>query len=205
MVNDQLFGRGIRNEVILRAMLKIPRHLFVEEGLAPLAYNNHSLSIGRGQTISHPYIVAYMLEALQLKPQERVLEIGTGSGYQTAVLAELVHHVYSVERLSELLFKARHILKKMCYKNITLKLGDGTKGWPQQAPFDAMIVSAGSPQIPKPYFDQLKEGGRMILPVGDAEAQELILVTKQAGQKTLKTLSGCRFVKLKGEYGFRPT
>jgi protein-L-isoaspartate(D-aspartate) O-methyltransferase len=205
MVQEQLMARGIRDEAILGAMLQIPRHLFIEAGLEPMAYNDHPLSIGLKQTISQPYIVAYMLEALQLKKTDRVLEIGTGSGYQTALLAELVHHVYSIERLPDLLFKARHILKKLCYKNITLKLGDGTKGWPEKAPFDAIVVSAGSPQIPKPYFEQLSEGGRMILPVGAETYQELTLVTKRAGRQTVQTLSGCRFVKLKGEYGFRPT
>lgn len=205
MVREQLLARGIRDEALLHAMLKLPRHLFVDEGMRPLAYNDHPLHIGESQTISQPYIVAWMLQNLGLKAGDRVLEIGTGSGYQTALLAELVHQVYSVERLPTLLFKARHILKKLCYKNITLKLGDGTKGWPERAPFDAMVVSAGGPKIPEPYFEQLAEGGRMILPVGDEHRQELILVTKLDGRKQMQKLSDCRFVKLKGEHGFQPT
>ena len=205
MVREQLMDRGIRDERVLRAMLKVPRHLFVEEGLRPMAYNDHPLSIGAGQTISQPYIVAYMLETLQLRPEDRVLEIGTGCGYQTAILAELVAHVYSIERISELLLKARNTLKRLLYKNITLKLGDGTLGWEEKAPFDATVVSAASPRVPQPYLDQSSESGRVIIPIGDEFEQELVLYRKEAGQWRSLALSGCRFVKLKGKHGFEPS
>lgn len=202
MVQEQLADRGIKDEKILQIMLDIPRHLFVDEGLAPMAYSDRPLSIGEGQTISQPYIVAYMVECLRLKPQDRVLEIGTGCGYLTAILAKLVQSVYSIERLSGLLFQARKNLKRLGIKNVTLRIGDGTQGWPEQAPFDAIIVSAASPQIPQPYVEQLAEGGRLILPLGGEDFQELVLVRKEKGKYTRSTLSGCRFVKLKGKYGF---
>lgn len=205
MVRDQLMARGIKDEKILQSMLKIPRHLFVEEGLHPMAYNDHPLSIGAGQTISQPFIVAYMIERLQLGTGHRVLEVGTGCGYMTTVLAELAHWVYSIERIDKLLFGARKTLKKLGYKNVTLKLGDGTAGWPSQAPFDAIVVSAGGPKIPQPYLDQLAPGGRLILPVGGETSQQLTLVTKRGSGYSEEVLTDCRFVKLKGKYGFQPT
>ncbi|HKY64153.1 MAG TPA: protein-L-isoaspartate(D-aspartate) O-methyltransferase [bacterium] len=205
MVREQLLDRGIRDERILQAFLKVPRHCFVEPGLQPMAYNDHPLSIGSGQTISQPYIVAYMLEALRLKPTDRVLEVGTGCGYQTAILAELVDQVYSIERLSELLLKARKNLKALGYRNITLKLGDGTLGWPEQAPFDAIVVAAGSPQVPRPYLEQSSESGRLIVPVGDEWSQELVLMRRETTGWVREKLSGCRFVKLKGRHGFEPS
>jgi len=205
MVREQLIARGIRDERVLEAFLKVPRHRFVEEGLQPLAYNDHPLSIGQAQTISQPYIVAYMLEALRLQAGDRILEIGTGCGYQTAILAELVSQVYSIERISELLLKARKTLKELHYKNIHLKLGDGTLGWPEKAPFDAIVVSAASPQVPRPYLDQCSDRGRVILPVGGEFAQDLVLYRKEAGGWRSQTLSGCRFVKLKGKHGFEPS
>lgn len=204
MVEDQLIGRGIKDENVLQSMLKIPRHSFVEEGMAPLAYNDHPLNIGEGQTLSQPYIVANMVECLKLKAEDRILEVGTGCGYLTALVAELAAQVYSIERIPALLFKARKNLKRLGYKNIVLKVGDGTQGWPQYAPFDAIIVSAAGPQIPQPYLDQLSEGGRLILPVGSRERQELVLVTKTGNRTNRETLSGCRFVKLMGKYGFQP-
>lgn len=205
MVRDQLIARGIRDERVLTAFLKVPRHRFVEEGLQPMAYNDHPLAIGQGQTISQPYIVATMLEALGLQPSDTVLEVGTGCGYQTAILAELVAQVYSIERLPGLLLKARKSLKELRYRNIHLKLGDGTLGWPEKAPFDAIVVAAGSPQVPRPYLDQSSDGGRFILPVGGEFAQELVLYRKEAGEWRSQTLSGCRFVKLKGKHGFEPS
>ena len=205
MVREQLINRGIRDERILQAFLKVPRHLFVEEGLRPMAYNDHPLSIGSGQTISQPYIVAYMLEALQLQPTDKVLEVGTGCGYQTAILAELVAQVYSIERLSELLFKARNTLKSLGYRNIHLKLGDGTLGWAEKAPFDAIVVAAGSPQVPRPYLEQSSEAGRVIVPVGDELVQELVLNRREPSGWVREKLSGCRFVKLKGRHGFEPS
>lgn len=205
MVEDQLRARGIKDEQVLQVMLKVPRHSFVDEGLVPLAYNDHPLTIGDGQTISQPYIVAYMIECLRLKPEDRILEVGTGCGYVTAVLAALGSQVYSIERIPALLMKARKNLKRLGLKNIVLKVGDGTQGWPQQAPYDVILVSAGSPMIPRPYLDQLAEGGRLILPVGNEARQELILVTKTHGKLSQETLSGCRFVKLMGKYGFHPS
>jgi protein-L-isoaspartate(D-aspartate) O-methyltransferase len=205
MVEEQLRARGIKDQQVLQVMLKVPRHSFVEEGLVPMAYNDHPLSIGEGQTISQPYIVAYMVECLKLRPEDRILEIGTGCGYVTAILAELGAQVYSIERLPPLLMKARKNLKRLGYKNIVLKLGDGTQGWPEKAPFDAILVSAASPQIPQPYLDQLAEGGRLILPIGEEAYQELVLVTKTKGKLSQETLSGCRFVKLMGKYGFHPS
>ncbi len=205
MVQEQLRARGIKDEKILQIMLTIPRHFFVEQGMWDLAYNDHPLSIGEGQTISQPYIVAYTLEVLQLKPEDRVLEIGTGCGYQTALLAELVQHVYSIERISTLLFRARKNLKRLGYKNITLKIGDGSQGWEKYAPFDAVVVSAASPQVPMPLRDQLAERGRMVIPLGNEAYQELTLVKKAFGRDTSEALTGCRFVQLKGKYGFHPT
>jgi protein-L-isoaspartate(D-aspartate) O-methyltransferase len=205
MVEDQLRARGIKDEHVLQVMLKVPRHSFVDEGLVPMAYNDHPLSIGEGQTISQPYIVAYMVECLRLRPEDRILEVGTGCGYVTAILAELGAQVYSIERIPALLMKARKTLKRLAYKNIVLKVGDGTQGWPQHAPFDAIIVSAASPEIPRPYLDQLAEGGRLILPVGSEGYQELVLVTKTEGKLSREVLSGCRFVKLMGKYGFHPS
>lgn len=205
MVEDQLRARGIKDEKVLGIMLKIPRHRFVEPGLEPMAYNDHPLSIGEGQTISQPYIVAYMTECLEIGPEDRILEIGMGCGYQTAILAEIAAQVYSIERIPALFFRARKILKQLSYKNVHLRLGDGTVGWEKYAPFDRILVAASYPEIPRPYLEQLAEGGRMILPVGGAEAQELILVQKSHGKIRQESLSGCRFVKLKGKYGYTPS
>jgi len=202
MVREQIHARGIHDEAVLNAMLRLPRHRFVDPAMAPMAYSDRSIHIGESQTLSQPFIVARMLQNLRLLKSHRVLEVGTGSGYLTALLAELVTQVYSVERLPNLLFRARQVLKGLHYRNIVLRLGDGSKGWPVHAPFDAIIVSAGSPKIPEPYFEQLAEGGRMILPIGDEQRQELTLVEKQGGKKHLTRLSECRFVKLKGEHGF---
>jgi protein-L-isoaspartate(D-aspartate) O-methyltransferase len=202
MVLDQLVARGIRSLEVLRAMERVPRHRFVEEALGPLAYNDHPLSIGQRQTISQPFVVARMLEVLDLKNTDRVLEVGTGCGYQSALLAMLTRHVYSIERISQLLFKARHTLKQLGFRNISLKLGDGTLGWVRQAPFEAIIVAAAGPGIPQPYLDQLAEGGRMVLPVGDESRQELIFIRKASGKVIKQKLSGCRFVQLKGKHGF---
>lgn len=204
MVEDQLRARGIKDEKVLEIMLNIPRHRFVEPGLEPMAYNDHPLSIGEGQTISQPYIVAYMTECLKIRPEDRILEIGMGCGYQTAILAELAAQVYSIERIPALFFRARKVLKQLGYKNVHLRLGDGTLGWEKYAPYDGIIVAAASPDIPGPYLEQLAEGGRMVLPVGSEALQELILVTKKHGKIHQEPLSGCRFVKLKGKYGYAP-
>ncbi len=203
MVETQIKARGITDERVLKAMLKVPRHLFVDEALCDQAYGDFPLPIGEGQTISQPYIVALMTEALELKGQERVLEIGTGSGYQTAILAELGLWVYTVERFPTLLERAKKILTELGYRNISYKLADGTLGWKEASPFDAIIVTAASPSIPPPLIEQLAEGGRLVIPVGDEFAQNLIKGVKRGGQLLTKVLEPVRFVKLVGEYGFK--
>jgi len=196
MVEAQLRDRGIRHPQVLNAMERVPRHEFVEPSYRDQAYEDHPLPINAGQTVSQPYIVALMLEILQLEPSARVLEIGTGSGYQTAILAEICAHVYSIERHPQLAFEAQEILSRLGYTNVTLRVGDGGEGWAEYAPFDAVVVSAAAKQIPAPLFDQLREGGRMIIPVGSHEAQELQLVRKREGTPLITLLDGCRFVPL---------
>jgi protein-L-isoaspartate(D-aspartate) O-methyltransferase len=196
MVETQLRARGIRDERLLAAMAEIPRHQFVEPRYRDEAYEDHPLPIGSGQTVSQPYIVALMLELLQLEPAAKVLEIGTGSGYQTALLAKLAAHVYSVERHPQLAQAAQQTLSRLNLTNVTILVGDGSQGLPAHAPFDAIVVSAATPQIPPPLFAQLSEGGRMIIPVGPPEVQELQLVRKQDGKPTISVLEGCRFVPL---------
>ncbi|HEY1262672.1 MAG TPA: protein-L-isoaspartate(D-aspartate) O-methyltransferase [Terriglobales bacterium] len=196
MVDAQLRARGIGDARVLQAMARVPRHEFVEPGFQAQAYRDHPLPIGQGQTVSQPYIVAISLQALALQPTDRVLEIGTGSGYQTALLAELAFHVYSIERHASLAAQAESVLKKLGYQNITCMVGDGNLGLPQYAPYEAIAVSAASAQIPPPLGEQLSEGGRMVIPVGPPEVQELVLVRKhQAGLLTTR-LEGCRFVPL---------
>jgi protein-L-isoaspartate(D-aspartate) O-methyltransferase len=196
MVEAQLRGRGIRDPRLLKAMATVPRHEFVEPRYREQAYEDHPLPIGSGQTVSQPYIVALMLQVLQLEPASRVLEIGTGTGYQTALLAQLAAHVYSVERHPQLAREAEAILSRLGYRNVTVLVGDGSQGLPQHAPFDAIVVSAAASQIPAPLFDQLGEGGRMIIPVGPSEAQELQLIQKREGKPLITVLDGCRFVPL---------
>jgi len=203
MVETQIKARGIKDERVLKAMLKVPRHLFVDEALRDQAYGDFPLPIGEGQTISQPYIVALMTEALELKRNERVLEIGTGSGYQTAILAELALWVYTIERFPTLLERAKKVLKELGYKNISFKLDDGTLGWKEAAPFDAIIVTAASPDIPPPLVEQLAEGGRMVIPIGDEFSQTLIKGVKKGGKLHTKALEPVRFVKLVGAYGFK--
>ena len=196
MVEYQLRGRGIRDERVLDAMARVPRHEFVPERFHAQAYEDHPIPIGYGQTISQPYIVALMLEALALEPTDKVLEIGTGSGYQTALLAELAASVYSIERHAGLAQNAERVLAKLGYTNIVVLVGDGSEGLPQHAPFDAIIVSAAAPELPSTLVEQLRDGGRMVIPVGPAHAQELQLVQKQQGQLLVSYLEGCRFVPL---------
>jgi protein-L-isoaspartate(D-aspartate) O-methyltransferase len=202
MVNAQLRGRGILDERVLAAMGKVPRHLFVGGEYQNRAYEDHPLSIGEGQTISQPYIVAFMLQALSLSGSETVLEIGTGSGYLTALLAELARQVYSVERIESLARAAEAILRHQGYSNIRLLVGDGSRGLVEYAPFDAIVVSAAAPEIPQALLEQLREGGKMVVPVGPAEAQELQLVRRQQGHTAVANLEKCRFVPLIGEQGY---
>lgn len=203
MVESQIKARGIRDERVIKAILKVPRHLFVDPALRDQAYGDFPLPIGERQTISQPYIVALMTEALELKGQERVLEIGTGSGYQTAILAELALWVYTIEKYPSLQEKAKNLLIKLGYRNISFKTGDGTLGWSEAAPFEAIIVTAASPQIPQPLIEQLAEGGRIVIPVGDEYSQMLIKGVKRGGVLHTKSLEPVRFVKLVGAYGFK--
>lgn len=196
MVETQLRSRGIRDQRLLDAMAGIPRHEFVEEPYREQAYEDHPLPIAAGQTISQPYMVALMLDLLQLDPSSKVLEIGTGSGYQTALLAQLAAHVYSVERHLVLARQATDTLARLGLVNVTLVEGDGSHGLPEYAPFDGIVVSAAAAQIPPALFEQLREGGRLIIPVGPPEAQELQLVRKHGGDAVVTLREACRFVPL---------
>ncbi|HOP41667.1 MAG TPA: protein-L-isoaspartate(D-aspartate) O-methyltransferase [Geobacteraceae bacterium] len=203
MVENQLIGRGIRDRRVIEAMLKIPRHLFVQEALAAQAYNDNPLPIGERQTISQPYMVALMTELLELKGKERVLEIGTGSGYQAAVLAVLADHVYTMERIRPLAMRARKVLDGLGLLNVNIKIDDGTCGWEQEAPFDAIVVTAGAPEIPEDLVKQLAPGGRLVVPVGDQFSQTLVRVLKhEDGSYAVEQSIGCRFVKLIGKHGW---
>ncbi len=205
MVDTQIRARGIASPRLLDAMSKIPRHLFVEEALADQAYNDNPLPIGEMQTISQPYMVALMTDALDLKGREKVLEIGTGSGYQSALLAELADQVFSIERIASLANHARRILDELGYYNVAIRVGDGTYGWKEEAPFDAIIVTAGAPEIPMPLVEQLAVGGRLAVPVGGRHIQELLKITRlseNVNDLKKENLGGCRFVDLVGEYGW---
>ncbi len=201
MVESQLRSRGIRDERVLQAMSRVPRHEFVAPEFQHQAYEDHPLPIGNEQTISQPYIVAIMLEALNLAPSEIVLEVGTGSGYLTALLAELCGHVYSIELHESLASRSRMTLQRLGYGNATVSAGDGAQGLPQYAPFHAIVVSAAAADVPKPLFDQLAEGGRMVMPVGLPEAQQLQWIRKQAGNPVVTVLEGVRFVPLLASAG----
>jgi len=198
MVKTQIQDRGIFNIEVLEAMKKVPRHLFVPKEYVDEAYNDYPLPIGYGQTISQPYIVAYMTEALKPGKKKKALEIGTGSGYQAAILGEICNRVYTIEIVPELAKESAARLKRLGYTNITCKYGDGYKGWPEFAPYDLIIVTAAPETIPQPLIDQLAEGGRLIVPVGPASAvQELILITKKNGRTESKRLTFVRFVPFK--------
>ncbi len=203
MVERQIESRGITDPEVLAAFRKVPRHLFVSEALMDQAYGDFPLPIGEQQTISQPYIVAEMTQALELKKEDRVLEIGTGSGYQAAILAEIVFRVYTIERIHSLLVNTRRLFDKLHYHNIVTKYSDGTCGWKDESPFDAIIITAGSPEIPEILTDQLAVGGRMVLPVGNQYSQELTRLYKDEDGIHSKVLCGCRFVKLVGEYGWK--
>lgn len=202
MVDEQITARGIKDLRVIEAMRTVSRHLFVEEALQGQAYNDYPLPIGHGQTISQPYMVALMTEGLKLQGDEKVLEIGTGSGYQTAILALLAEKVYSIERIGELASKARKILDELNCFNVEIKIFDGTYGWKDKGPFDAIMVTAGAPEVPQPLMDQLAIGGRMVIPVGEAGLQDLFGVTRNKDGFAKKNLGGCRFVKLIGKYGW---
>jgi protein-L-isoaspartate(D-aspartate) O-methyltransferase len=202
MVDEQIVTRGVKDQRVLAALRRVPRHEFLPEAIRGMAYGDHALPLGEGQTMSQPYMVAIMTELLDLKGTERVLEIGTGSGYQAAVLAELCEKVYTVERIKTLAEKARAVLDRLGYKRVAIKIYDGTYGWKEMAPFDAIVVTAGAPDIPAPLVEQLRDGGRMVIPVGERYGQMLVKVVKTAeGLVTEKSIP-CMFVPLIGNHGW---
>jgi len=205
MVEEQLIPRGIKNQRILDAFYKIERHKFIPEDLRNSAYADYPLPIGEGQTISQPYIVALMTECLDLTGQERILEIGTGSGYQAAILAEIAKEVYSIERFENLAKRAQAIINELGYTNVKIKVGDGTLGWPEVAPFDRIVITAASPRIPLPLTGQLKENGKLILPLGESFTQILTVIENKQGKLESTQICGCVFVPLVGKYGYRDT
>lgn len=195
MINDQIIRRGVKDAAVLDAMRVVERHRFVAEDQQELAYEDHPLPIGMGQTISQPYIVAYMTELLALKPGDRVLEIGTGCGYQAAVLAEIAGQVYSVEIVPDLAASAARRLKRLGYDNVIVRQGDGYLGWPEHAPYDAIVVTAAPPEVPQALVEQLKTGGRLVVPVG-TDSQHILLITRTPGGVDTKTLIPVRFVPM---------
>jgi protein-L-isoaspartate(D-aspartate) O-methyltransferase len=202
MVDEQIRKRGIRSPRLLEVLERLPRHLFVPEELVAYAYEDRALGIGGGQTISQPYMVAAMTEYLGLEGNERVLEIGAGSGYQAAVLSEFASEVVTVENRPELAEAARERLATLGYRNVHVKIGDGTLGWPDAAPFDAILVAAAAPAVPAPLVDQLAERGRLVIPVGQSDKQMLLRIRKSAGQILEEKLFACQFVPLRGRYGW---
>ena len=203
MVAEQLLERGIEGAKVLQAIGKVHRHLFLEEAFWGRAYGDYPLPIGEKQTISQPFMVALMTEALELEQHDRVLEVGTGSGYQTAILAELAAKVYSVERITSLALRARERLESLGYYNVLLRIGDGSVGWKEMAPFDAIVVSAGAPQVPMGLVDQLGEDGRLVMPVGQIQKQVLKKGTKKGANVIWTDLGNCTFVKLVGQQGWK--
>ena len=203
MVEKQIIARGINDARVLAALRKVPRHLFVSEALMDQAYSDYPLPIGEQQTISQPFIVAEMTQALQLDAGDRVLEIGTGSGYQAAILAQVAYKVYTIERIHNLYTKARKLFDQLGYHNIVMRYSDGTTGWRDESPFDAIIVTAGAPEVPQALVSQLAVGGRMVIPVGDQYAQDLIKLVRNPHGISKTNLGGCRFVKLVGEQGWK--
>ncbi|MFQ6098900.1 MAG: protein-L-isoaspartate(D-aspartate) O-methyltransferase [Armatimonadota bacterium] len=203
MVEHQLIGRGIRDERVLAAMRKVPRHAFVPEGLDVAAYSDQPLPIGGGQTISAPYVVALMLELLELKGDETVLEVGTGSGYQAALLAELARRVYTIERVPELAARARENLQSLGYGDVSVVVGDGTQGLAFCGPFDGIVVAAASPQIPPPLVEQLTDGGRLVLPLGGRNTQTLVVIRRRGDRVEQREVCGVVFVPLIGDHGWK--
>jgi len=202
MVNRQLRERGITDQRVLKVMEEVPRHKFVPKEYRSMAYQDTPLPIGEGQTISQPYMVAIMAQSLKLQGHEKVLEIGTGSGYQSAVLSRLAREVYTIERLPTLALMARETLKELGYDNVRVIIANGTLGYPQEAPFSAILVTAGAPRIPGPLIDQLEEGGKLVIPIGDQINQILTLVTKIGGKTVQQEIVGCMFVPLIGQEGW---
>lgn len=202
MVEEQLILRGISDPAVLASMRKVPRHEFVEDAIRSRAYGDHPLPIGSGQTISQPYIVALMTQILGLTGSGKVLEVGTGSGYQSAVLSSLCDRVYTIERIDSLLVRARKVFDRLRYYNITSRIDDGTIGWPDEAPFTGIIVTAGGPSIPPPLIEQLSDPGKMVIPVGNRDIQELQLLEKKEGEVSIKTIEQVRFVSLIGNHGW---
>jgi len=202
MVEEQIIARGIKDKKLIEAMYKIERHRFIPEKFRDSAYGDFPVPIGEGQTISQPYMVALMTECLSLKGKEKVLEIGTGSGYQTAILAELAKEVYSIERIESLKINAEKILNELGYTNIKIRLGDGTLGWPEEAPFDRIMVTAANQDVPPPLLEQLNQNGIMVIPLGDRFSQVLTKIEKRGNQIIRQEVCGCVFVPLIGKYGF---
>ncbi len=202
MVTEILINRGIKDQLVIAAMRKVPRHLFVAEALAASAYGNRPLPIGEKQTISQPYIIALMIEKLQLSGKEKVLEIGTGSGYQTAILAEITQRVYSIDRVRSLVHRARRLLDELGYYNVQLRVGDGSCRWPEARQFEGIIVSAASPQLPPQLVSQLAEGGRLVIPIGNKKEQRLHTFWLKEGKLIEMVDSPCSFVRLIGKYGW---
>jgi protein-L-isoaspartate(D-aspartate) O-methyltransferase len=203
MVEDQLRRRGIHDQRVLEAMAKIPRHSFVSPEYQAAAYEDRPLPIGEGQTISQPYMVAVMTQSLELTGGERVLEIGTGSGYQTATLAELAKTIFTVERIQVLIQRAQKVLQNLGYENIFFLHGDGTKGWPENSPFAGIIVTAGAPEVPQMLTSQLADGGRLVIPVGPRYTQTLYKVTRKGNRFMEEDITGCVFVPLLGDFGWK--
>jgi protein-L-isoaspartate(D-aspartate) O-methyltransferase len=202
MVETQIKARGIENRLVLEALKKVPRHVFVPPDYSDSAYADRPLPIGLGQTISQPYMVAIMTETMNLEGHEKVLEVGTGSGYQAAILAEIVDHVVSLERVPELADAAAERLRQLGYANVEIHLGDGSEGYAARAPYDAIVVTAGAPEIPGVLVDQLADGGRLIIPVGNSFQQTLTRVTVRDGERKTEKLEGCVFVPLIGKFGW---
>jgi len=202
MVEEQILGRGIKDLSVMEVLSRVPRHLFVNSSLQHRAYGDCPLPIGENQTISQPYIVALMTQVLDLKGGERVLEIGTGSGYQTAILAELAAHVFTIERVKPLVKKTKELLEGLKYKNIVFKTFDGTYGWRDQSPFDAILISAATPSIPKSLIEQLADKGRLVAPVGERESQDLIVLNKNGNRVVERKIGSCKFVPLIGKFAW---
>ncbi len=205
MVTQQIMRRGVVTPRVIEAFRKVPRHLFVPEQFQSHSYNDHPLPIGEGQTISQPYIVALMTNLLDLSGEDKVLEIGTGSGYQAAILAELGKEVYTTERHKLLAERAEKIFKELNYQNVKVIVGDGTKGWKEFSPYQKIIVTASAPDVPQPLFIQLDEMGKLVIPIGGRWSQDLVLIEKRKGKMIRKSVCGCVFVPLIGEYGYKDT